>query len=370
MGEGNIPFGPTFDHLVYVRVFEGCNLRCKHCFIPPNPKSMNHDNIGQIPETLAEKIPEGSRVLLQWHGGEPTMFGPEWMNTALEIIENDTRFEWVHGIQTNLLTYSDEWKDIYKKYFGNEVGISWDPKIRIFNGNNDEKESNRKYEDIFWTNVDKLVSDGLDPYLVVTGTKVFFEYFKNPIDFFELMSSKGIKKAHIERITATGFARRNWLEVGVNNREYSHYMSRFAKAYTVWSNKKNETGENNLFLSPFDGLFNSVTDKLNGKSGGYGCWSGHCDTRFHTIDSNGYKTGCTAVNSEVDNKNANDKFLINLENLEGERTERQIYYCNSCDFRTICNTGCLAIDFDDGSGECSGGKRFFETVQDIIVRRN
>jgi len=369
MGEGNIPFAPSFDHLVYIRVFEGCNLRCKHCFIPPNPKAMSFEDILRIPDLLSDKIPKGQNVLMQWHGGEPTMFGAEWMSKALHSLTDDKRYNFIHGIQTNLLTYSPEWKEVYKKYFGGEVGVSWDPKIRIYNGAVNELESNRKYEEVFWDNLEKLVADGLDPYLVVTGTKVFFEHFKNPIDFFELLSSKGIKRAHIERVTSTGFARRNWLEVGVNNKEYSTYMSRFARSYSLWSDLQNKNGGKNLFLSPFDGLTNSIKDKIDGKPAGYGCWSGKCDTKFHTIDANGYKVGCTAINSEIDNKQANEKLVLDLENLSKERAERQIYYCNSCEFRHICNTGCLAIDFDDGSGECSGGKSFFKSLENIIVNQ-
>lgn len=26
-----------FDHLVYLRIHEGCNLWCEHCYIPANP---------------------------------------------------------------------------------------------------------------------------------------------------------------------------------------------------------------------------------------------------------------------------------------------------------------------------------------------
>lgn len=368
MSDGSIPFTPKFDHLVYLRIFEGCNLRCEHCFIPSNPKKMDMEQVRQIPELVSKFAKKGSTILLQWHGGEPTLFGPEWMQEAIESVENNTDFVWRHGIQTNLLSYSQEWRDIYKKYFRSEVGVSWDPKIRIFNGGG--PESNKEFESRFWVNFRHLLDDGLDPYLVVTGTKVFFETFKNPVDFFEMCRERGIRRAHIERLTETGYARINWDRIGVNNAEYSKYMARFARAYEAWNrNTIEQYGDRLLFLSPFDGLMETVEKLISGGEMGYGCWSGHCDTRFHTIDQNGYKRGCTAVTSEIDNKNANKKLILDLNHLPSEREKRQIYNCASCNFRPICSSGCLAIDFDDGSGECSGGYKFFAAMKDVVSMR-
>ena len=368
MADGNVPFAPDFDHLIYVRVFEGCNLRCEHCFIPANPKSMSIEDVRLIPEKLNGKVQRGSKVLIQWHGGEPTLFGAKWMRDAIEALEECADYEWVHGIQTNLLTYDDEWKSVYQDHFGGEVGVSYDPKIRVFNGGG--RESNQRFEAEFWPKLEKLISDGLDPYLVVTGTKVFFETFKNPIDFFELLKSNGVKRAHIERVTETGFARQNWGHIGVNNAEYSKYMSRFARSYVTWVDSQNANMSERIFLSPFDGLIESIASEAKGVGGGYGCWSGKCDTRFHTIDGNGYKFGCTAINSEVDNRASNNKLILNLDNIPSEREERIVFNCNSCLNRTICNSGCLAIDFDDGSGECSGGNKFFNVLRQIHTGRN
>ena len=50
---GRLPYAPAFDHLVYLRVFEGCNLHCEHCFIPSNPKRMTMDDLKAVPEKVA-----------------------------------------------------------------------------------------------------------------------------------------------------------------------------------------------------------------------------------------------------------------------------------------------------------------------------
>lgn len=354
--------GNNFDHLVYLRIFEGCNLHCKHCFIPSNPKRMTLEQIAIIPDLLSKKIPIGSKVLVQWHGGEPTLLGSKFMSSALSCLNRDSRFIWSHGIQTNLMNYNSHWCEIYKKYFNGEVGVSWDEKIRLLKSGNEFTKSKR-FEEKFWPNVENLIKDGLNPYLIVTATKVLFESYENPIKWFDKITSLGIKKAHLERITKTGYARKNWDEVGIDNLEYSKYMSRWYKAYVIW----NESNPDRLIsLSPFDGLELEIKKlKIGEDNGGYGCWSGTCDTKFHTIDSNGYKFGCTAITSEFDNPSHKNNSVVwfgkTPNALKKERKGREAP-CISCKFKPICKTGCLTLEKMDDSGECSGAFKMLNTI--------
>nr|WP_250807647.1 radical SAM protein [Neorhizobium tomejilense] len=356
-----IPFAPGFDHLVYMRVFEGCNLHCEHCFIPKNPKRMTHDTVAGSVADIKRFARPGQTVLLQWHGGEPTMFGAAWLDEAIARAEAEApELNFVHGIQTNLMTYSPEWADVYRRRFAGQVGVSYDPKIRLLN--RDRPETNSVYEERFWPALERLVADGLEPYVVMTATKVFFEHFRNPTRLFDLLVEAGVRKAHIERLTETGYARGNWARLGVDNMEYSKGMSRILMAYRLW--KSVDGNSDRLHLSPFDGLMSSVENLANGAVG-YGCWSGHCDTRFHTIDSSGYKMGCTALTSEIDNKGAGGEYLEFSGGYAEARKERQIVNCTGCPFRSICSSGCLAVSMDDGSGECSGGRTLFSTAMQV-----
>ena len=61
--------------MAYVRPTEKCNLRCKHCFVPPNPASMSDEQILDMPMQLSAAGVSGN-VLLQWHGGEPLLIDP------------------------------------------------------------------------------------------------------------------------------------------------------------------------------------------------------------------------------------------------------------------------------------------------------
>ena len=358
-----LPSSAAFDHLVYLRVFEGCNLHCAHCFIPSNPKRFDPDRFADIGQMLHAKIPENSTVLLQWHGGEPTLMGTEYIEKGINSLqEHAPQYTWRHGIQTNLMTYNAQWGALFSRHFGAEAGVSWDPVIRMAKGGRPETHDAVKKK--FNQNLANLIADGITPYLVVTATKTLFETYRNPFDFFAEWIEKGVRHVHLERITKTGYARTNWHWVGLNNAEYSTNMARWAKAYHIF--KKTHPGTD-FFLSPFENLQESVRQKLLGAPQPTGCWSGHCDTRFHTIDQQGYKAGCTALTSEDGNKNAAPT-LTRHNATFSERRDMRIFDCGACRFRSICKTGCLALDFDDGSGECSGGLTLFNTLENIAQK--
>jgi radical SAM protein with 4Fe4S-binding SPASM domain len=361
---GRLPYAPGFDHLVYLRIFEGCNLHCEHCFIPANPKKMGRDDFRAVPEKLRQFAPESSRILLQWHGGEPTIFGPDWLEEAIGMVEAaGPEYRWLHGIQTNLMTYSPSWAPVYRKYFGGEVGVSWDPEIRLLRRG--DQESNKVYEARFWDNFERLLADGLDPYMVVTFTGSFVRHFRDPYRFFAMLEEKGVRRVHLERVTRTGYARENWERVGLDNAEYSAAMGRFLRAYIRYQQARQDTeAHDRLHVSPLDGLIGSVERLRAGEAGGYGCWSGSCDTKFHTIDANGYKIGCTAVTSEVDNSRA--KEILAFPDFVAARETRQ-WDCRTCRFRPICSSGCLASMMDDGSGECAGGQRLFQLAWELTA---
>ncbi len=357
---GRLPSSQGFDHLIYLRVFEGCNLHCKHCFIPSNPKRMTQDHLAKVPDQIEGKIPHGSRILVQWHGGEPTLMGAEYIRSGIEYLrEHAPQYDWRHGIQTNLMSFDETWAALYHEEFGGEVGISWDPKIRLLNARAEDShpEFNRRFEE----KLSNLVSAGLTPYVVVTAAKTLFETFPNPFEFFQHWIDRGVKHVHLERITETGYARTNWQSVGLSNAEYSHTMSKWMKAYATFLKASGPDAP--FILSPFENLLDSASSLNAGTARKHGCWSGACDTRYHTIDSQGYKFGCTALTSEQGNRGTNH----NLDLGPDLKTKRELrtFDCHSCKFRPICSSGCLALSFDDGSGECSGGSKLFQTATEL-----
>lgn len=358
-----LPSSQPFDHLVYLRVFEGCNLHCQHCFIPSNPRRFAPEKFNEIPEMLKGKVPEGAVVLIQWHGGEPTLMGIDYIRTGIEALESHTQYKWRQGIQTNLMNYTPQWAELYHDHFDSELGVSWDPKIRLRNKHALDSHTSVKTD--FERNLKQAISDGLTPYLVVTAAQTLFDTYPNPFAFFQHWIDLGVKHVHLERITQTGYARNNWSWIGLSNKAYSTQMAKWAQAYHLFKKTHPDT---DFFLSPFEGLTDSMYSLKEGVPAAKGCWSGHCDTRFHTIDGDGYKAGCTALTSEIGNKNATPPKLANA-SLSDKR-ELRVFNCGTCEYRSICKTGCLALDFDDGSGECSGGKYLFETINRLVSQND
>jgi len=361
-----------YDHIVYVRVIEACNLHCRHCFIPNNPARMSDEQKAHLGDEMRRFARPGQTVIVQWHGGEPTLVGRDWLWDAIDQLEAACPdINWIHGIQTNAMTYDASWAELYHARFGGEVGVSWDPEIRQFRAG--RPDTNADFEAKFWPQLRQMQNDGLRPYLVVTGTRAFFNHFRQPTAFFRFLEENGIYNAHIERLTKTGYAVDHWDELGLTNNEFSEWMSRWAKAYFAWNMARESQGEPRLNLSPFDGLYGSVRDLREGvNSGGYGCWSGECDTRFHTIDArSGYQKGCTAVTAEASGTPAKEvsgdptaKPVMFFKDMRRQRTA----HCSACPYQSICSTGCLNVEYLDESGECSGGFGLFRTLDQLYER--
>ncbi|GGF91967.1 MULTISPECIES: radical SAM protein [Cysteiniphilum] len=346
-----------YNKIFYLRVHEGCNLYCQHCFIPSNPKKMNMDMIHKIVENMKFHTKEGDRVLIQWHGGEPTLKSPSWIEEAVTIINQYKKVNIEHSIQTNLMNYNHEWEQVFKKYFSGKIGVSWDHRIRLTKKN--QIISHEDYESKFWTLLNQAHKDGIALDVTITLTKYFIQDWKNPIALFRRFSDCGVNSIHIEKLTKTGNARVYWDEIGVNNIEYSKYMSRLFKLYSLW----NESEKMKLSISPLDdlklGLEKFIESDVNALNKMPVCFSGACDKNFHTYDANGYKPGCTALNSEYDNSRASASLFVS--NILESRSKRKAN-CSKCLFTEVCSSGCLASSYIDESGECSGNKILLETI--------
>lgn len=346
-------FSPTpardWDHLVYVRVTEACSLRCAHCFVPARPRHLEVADLATLPGRLSRTVPEGSRVLLQWHGGEPCARSVDTVRRMIDAVHGaDSGYRWRHGIQTNLMHFSRRWADLFHEHFGSHIGASWDPGIRYLGAPGDNAAG--RFESRFWRAVEEVHAAGLELSLTVTVTRALLNAYRNPFEFFERLIAAGIGRLHLERITPTGRALANWDDLGLSHHQYATAMVRYAQAYLALCRR--DATARRLSVSPFDGLIAALND-----GDAYGCWSDTCDNRFHTLDADGLRTGCTALTPDVRVPNG-----ITLEALRDRRTRK----CADCAFRGICKTNCPTLPVHDGSGECSGARALFDCLSKLI----
>lgn len=346
---------PEYDQVFYLRLIEACNMHCEHCFIPKNPNRMTHQQVDSAVEHIKRTVKQQETVLIQFHGGEPLLYGADSLRRVIRKLRDEINVKRLDlSIQTNLSLFNEDIAELLTNDF-DEVGVSWDVDIRKL-----RKEghwSSDAFESVFWPNLRELQSAGAKPYLIMTATKPFFDYFRSGLDLMVFLRDKCITHAHIERLTPTGYARSNWNKIGVSNQKYAKEMSRLYLGYILWQQK--HVDELRISVSPFDGLTLSVRSLRSGRGKGYGCWSGHCDNHFHTIDANGYQPGCTALTA---NKQHNAKNIIQFMD---KRATRQVA-CQDCQFRPICSSGCLELTVNDLSGECPGSYTLFETVNSVL----
>lgn len=342
------------SHTFYVRLIEACNMYCKHCFIPNNPSVLSGEIVRKIPDYIDRYTLPGDTILFQFHGGEPTLYGIGNINSIIEMIKNTVHDrKLLFSIQTNLRYLNPDLIELIKTHFDSEVGVSWDPEIRYLKKG--VPSSNEIYDEIFWNNYANCINVGLTPYLTITTTKNFFKYFSNSMDFFIFLQKKEVSYVHLERLTKSGWAKENWKEIGIDNHEYSYNMIRIFNAYVQYTLHANNNDYRKIHLSPFDDLIESFR---TGAKTSNCCWSGKCDTTFHTIDSDGYKQGCTALTA---NKTFN---IVNLVDIRKARKN----ICVSCDFANMCSTGCVDNSVIDESRECSGASELLRAISSYVAK--
>ena len=353
-----------FKTMAYVRATEKCNLRCKHCFVPPNPASMSDEQILGIPSQLRKSGVSGT-VLLQWHGGEPLLMDPmrcEQLIVGLNSLEPAYTIKFLHGIQTNLVVLNgfskkkrDNWYQVLATYFELAlIGVSWDKAIRGINLRPQQKQKQNFYAE-FERAIDAIrnspyFKDDFSPSITITAAKPFLNAMSNLTDrtlFFKWLDEKTLHKIHIEKLTPTGNALKNWKEIGVSNLDYSNAMSTLYLAYKRY---RGLHPNSQLSISPFCDLEEAITTGQQDNI----CASGACQTSLFTFSSTGMTKTCTAIAQMTHHD------LPALKNYQDSVKA----HCAHCGFNTLCNGGCPAHRaVVDESGACSGAKKLLSTIK-------
>jgi radical SAM protein with 4Fe4S-binding SPASM domain len=330
--------------IIYIKTTENCNLYCEHCFVPRVEKKMDLETIKKIINFINETFnKEKTSIHLIWHGGEPTLIGIKWMKEALELFKNNINdnIEIINEIQTNLMNYNDEWKELYKEYFNNYIGISYDFGIRYF------KNSNEEFEKIFWNNFNKLIEDKIDYNMIITVTKNVIDM--KPENFWNWIRGKNISSLHLERLTKTGYAVNNWDKIGFNNKQYNDFMLEFSKIYVkhiIDNDKKGEEYKNYLKISPLNSLLiNTIEDKRSSCAGA-------CHN-FYTFNPDGSVKGCTSLENKIGHIDDDFKQIV-AKNIISKR------HCLDCEFQKVCNSGCPTMPIFDESEDCIGNYRLLK----------
>jgi radical SAM protein with 4Fe4S-binding SPASM domain len=108
-----------------------CNAACDYCFEHLTDDRLSLERLQCIVDKVLDHMDaqQSGALTIHWQGGEAMLLPPNWYAQAFGLIGEAaaTHGKHVeHGLQTNMLAYSQEWNDIIAEMFGNSLSTSLD----------------------------------------------------------------------------------------------------------------------------------------------------------------------------------------------------------------------------------------------------
>lgn len=353
------------DFSVVVIPTFACNSACSHCFEKISPQSIKREAWPEYFRRIKElaEYKKVSRLLLYWQGGEVMAMGARAINEGLEICAetfSDNGIVIEHHLQTNLLLYDENWRDIIRRYFRSNISSSLDyPNLyRITAGLDTKGYVDAWFEKKKQAEVDGFIVNIITLPNVATldlGAAEFYTYFRDRV---------GVSNVQI-----------NFPFPGVDGDKPEPLMlDKFAdfmeELYHIWIDS-----DRCLNLNPFAALEN----RLYGNTGRLPCcWSYNCADYLVAIAPDGEVGQCDCwVSTQKDysfgmlgQQPAGEIFESQGRELFLDRPGKMIDNpeCGQCPYWMICFGGCpiraLTFTGDIYSKDyyCSVYKKIFAAV--------
>lgn len=331
--------------VIYLRVVQGCNLNCAHCFTLGNKDKYELADLNQIESFLnaiKENInPKGAVFYI--HGGEPFLAPLDYLSSVNKVIKkvfSEIRLNIVP--QTNLMyTVDSKMVDFIFDEYNGHIGVSWDYGIRF------QTTTSALNENLFLKNFKFLAENKVEMAVAITVQKNLLT--QNPVSILDSLS--GAKSIDFEFLTMFDEKTRN---LKVSNAEWSEFYFKIVKHYsenqTTWS------------LPQLDLLTKSILENKI-----YQCKCNCCQNRTFTMNCNGTVGLCPdeAYFSPI----STVKELAN--DWLGFQKKAELAYtiqlgqelnplCMKCEFFDFCGGNCEASLFNENDEECPLSKKSIE----------
>jgi radical SAM protein with 4Fe4S-binding SPASM domain len=193
-------------------------------------------------------------------GGEAWLKGYEYISRCIEIIR-DRFVDAKVSIMTNLLGYNKQIKKIIKE-FDIQIGTSFDPKIRVFNGSSSE------FEHLWVTKYKESKNDGFNLPVAFTITQHLLRF-----DILSFAETLGIESIVLKPFLPFGRGSSN-SGLGVSLAEASDYANRVKEIFKgnvffAINDCKNNCFKNNYLITA-EGYIGSCEIWGNASCGIYG----------------------------------------------------------------------------------------------------
>lgn len=324
------------DYNIYIKLTNGCNLQCKHCYneIMNNHNSMSRETLDKVIVWLKEfrNTHKESLIDMSLHGGEPMLYN---LDDILYLLDstNDLNLRWC--ITTNLVyPITNKHIEIFKRM------IPYDKPMIMTSYDFGDLRFKFNQENIWKENIKILQDNDIEVQPIICVTDYVVKNISTD-KFFKFIDDNNIKKFNLERITETGRASVN--PIKPKNIDQNKWLLDIYKEY-----------KNRDLLCP---LFNGIEHSLNGIF--LGCRARKCMERVITINPDGSISTCPNMANKsygtLDYIDTNKHCeLINFEKNVDIR-------CLTCQYYNYCNGDCSQLKWDETG--CQG----MITIYDYIL---
>lgn len=307
---------------VVLKVTNKCPLRCKYCYhFADKSLDVNKDMpIELVKEAILKLCPPYKQVHIHIHGGEPLSLPNEQLEEIFKFI-NDYKmavkdYQSVFpAVQTNLLFFDDEKKELLKKY---EIGLS-----TSFDGICSKETRNIDVE----AYINKLNNvDNKGVINVVTNETI--SHFDEQMETFDRLGNTTVMSNAVFPFCCPD-------ESKLRPGEYADYII-----------KRFEYQLNNDKPFSFDTIRYFATVALNGK--GVDCFCSLCLNSIFTVDVNGNIKGCDVRYEDIyqygnisEINNVYDIFQLEGYQKFEKATFEVVDRCQKCEYFNYCHGGCF-----------------------------
>ena len=346
------------NYVSYLKTTETCNLNCRHCFTSGTQGRKifwNPDQVIDFFLRFGKYAGPGHSMHYEFHGGEPFLAPVSDMMQVYENLKHS--FEYTTFGATSNLTFKldQEIEDFIHGPLGGRIGTSWDPAIRF---------ANAKQEQLWRSNVEKLLADGVVIKLFVSVTQDTINI--EPIDLLRWVRDLGVQELDLERLTNNGNARQH-PDIFPNNKDQDQWfllMHRQIQEYQARTWFTNEFLEN-------------IYDKFERNAIGQGTFCRDCEQKLFTINANGTIGGCPNaapeesfghISMDIDTIMTHPQRIHNIA-CESHRNP----LCYECDVFDKCGSDCHQLGWQ--GDVCGAPKSLMRELkygvkQDLSAKRS
>jgi len=316
---------------VVIKVTNECNMRCTYCFVEPSvPRRVMIDEeiVCRLLDDLEDFSTE-SKVHLVWHGGEPTLAGPEFFR-RMKKLQAGRSIEFLNLLQTNGTLLTSSFVSVLKE-LGFQIGLSLDgPRIP-----NDRARVDKKGRGSFSRILDtmELLRRHEVPFGILAT--IARHNVDCALELYDFCREHRVPMK-LSPLYHSGAAARHLDSSAISVEEYAAFTRGLAERWLV--------DDEPVEVDPIVPLLVRVL----GGSAGHGCaFSENCHHRFLGIGPTGDLYPCGMFQGHEGYSYGNIK-MMSLGEIESTptfsamsaRSEAILETCEPCAIREQCNGGC------------------------------